>query len=83
MTILVVVPLLRNERNKLVNYFFLDASATVKRYIPEIGTPEMNYFFANVPLYRMICLFEGGGEVIFVLFVVGTKANLTRRVLIN
>ena len=49
-----------------MNYFFLDASATVKRYIPEIGTPEMNYFFTSVPSYRMICLFEGGGEVIFV-----------------
>ena len=49
-----------------MNYFFLDASATVKRYIPEIGTPEMNHLFARVPLYRMICLFEGVGEVIFV-----------------
>ena len=26
----------------------------------------MNYFFASVPSYRMMCLFEGGGEVIFV-----------------
>ena len=26
----------------------------------------MNHFFASVPSYRMICLFEGGGEVIFV-----------------
>ncbi len=49
-----------------MNYFFLDASAVVKRYIPETGTPEMNYFFASVPSHRMMCLFEGGGEVIFV-----------------
>ena len=49
-----------------MNYFFLDASAVVKRYIPEIGTLEMNYFFASVSPYRMLCLFEGGGEVIFV-----------------
>ena len=26
----------------------------------------MNYFFESVPLHRMMCLFEGGGEVIFV-----------------
>lgn len=49
-----------------MNYFFLDASAVVKRYIPETGTPEMNYFFASVSSYRMMCLFEGVGEVIFV-----------------
>ena len=49
-----------------MDYFFLDASALVKRYIPETGTPQMNYFFAKVPPYRMLCLFEGGGEVIFV-----------------
>ena len=49
-----------------MNYFFLDASAIIKRYIPETGTPKMNYFFASVPSYRMMCLFEGGGEVIFV-----------------
>ena len=56
----------RTGEIKLVNYFFLDASAIIKRYIPETGTPKMNYFFASVPSYRMICLFEGGGEVIFV-----------------
>ena len=49
-----------------MNYFFLDASAVVKRYIPETGTPEMNYFFESVPSHRMMCLFEGGGEVVFV-----------------
>lgn len=49
-----------------MNYFFLDASAVVKRYIPETGTLEMNYFFASVSPHRMLCLFEGGGEVIFV-----------------
>ena len=49
-----------------MNYFFLDASAVVKRYIPETGTLEMNYFFASVPPHRMLCLFAGGGEVIFV-----------------
>ena len=49
-----------------MNYFFLDASATVKQYIPEIGTPEMNHLFTHVPSYRIFCLFEGSGEVIFV-----------------
>ncbi len=49
-----------------MNYFFLDASATVKHYIPEIGTPNMNHLFTCVPTYRLFCLYEGNGEVIFV-----------------
>ena len=38
-----------------MNYFWLDASAVVKRYITELnGTPEMRYFLGEVPAERMI-----------------------------
>ena len=47
-----------------MNYFWLDASALAKRYLPETGTLLVNYLFAHVPLQRLICLFEGIGEVI-------------------
>ncbi|MDE0482104.1 MAG: type II toxin-antitoxin system VapC family toxin [Candidatus Poribacteria bacterium] len=47
-----------------MNYFWLDASAIIKHYISETGTPEMNYFFAHVPLFQMYCLLNGIGEVI-------------------
>lgn len=50
-----------------MNFFWLDASALVKRYLVEIGTPLMNHFFAQAPPQRMICLLEGVGEVISVL----------------
>lgn len=46
-------------------YFWLDASAVVKRYIIEPnGTPEMRYFFAKVsPERMMICRPVTVGEV--------------------
>ena len=49
-----------------MNYFWLDASAVVKRYIEESdGTPEMRYFFDHVPPERMmICRSVIIGEVI-------------------
>ena len=47
-----------------MNYFWLDASALVKRYVTETGTPLVNYFFTHVPLQQMFCLLEGVGEII-------------------
>ena len=47
-----------------MNYFWLDASALVKRYVVETGTPVVNYFFARVPLQQMLCFLESVGEVI-------------------
>ena len=49
-----------------MNYFWLDASAVVKRYITEKeGTPQMQYFLNAVPPYRMmICMSATVGEVI-------------------
>ncbi len=49
-----------------MNFFWLDASAYAKRHVAEKGTQLVNYLFTRVPLERMICLFDGGGEVIFV-----------------
>ena len=49
-----------------MNFFWLDASAYAKRYVTEKGTFLVNYLFARVSLGRMVCLFEGAGEVIFV-----------------
>ena len=47
-----------------MNYFWLDASALVKRYVPEAGTSVVNYFFTRVPLQQMLCLLESVGEII-------------------
>ncbi len=47
-----------------MNYFWLDASALVKRYVSEAGTPVVNYFFTRVPLQQMLCLLESVGEII-------------------
>ena len=49
-----------------MNYFWLDASALVKRYVAETGTPVVNYFFTRVPLQQMLCLLESVGEIISV-----------------
>ena len=49
-----------------MNFFWLDASAYAKRYVAEKGTQLINYLFTRVPLGRMVCLSEGGGEIIFV-----------------
>ena len=49
-----------------MNFFWLDASAYAKRYVAEKGTQLINNLFTRVPLERMVCLSEGGGEIIFV-----------------
>ena len=58
-----------------MNYLYWDASALVKRYAPEIGTPLINHLFAHVVLDRMMCLVIGTGEVISI-FVRKKNANL-------
>jgi hypothetical protein len=50
-----------------VNYFWLDASALVKRYVREIGTPLINHFYQRVSASAMVCLLESIGEVTSVL----------------
>lgn len=58
-----------------MNHFYWDASALVKRYAPEIGTPLVNHLFADVVLDRMMCLVIGTGEVISI-FVRKKNSNL-------
>ena len=48
-----------------MNYFWLDASAVVKRYIAEDGTANMQYFFTHVcPDRMMVCRPVTVGEII-------------------
>ncbi len=48
-------------------FFFLDASSLGKRYAPEVGTPLMNYLFANVSPARLLLFDIGMGEVLSLL----------------
>ena len=51
-----------------MNYFWLDASAVVKRHVPENGTFKMKHFFSRVtPDRMMVCMSATVGEVIYVL----------------
>jgi predicted nucleic acid-binding protein len=43
--------------------FLLDASALVKRYAVEIGTPLLNHLFAQATPARLLCLTLGVAEV--------------------
>lgn len=47
-----------------MKFFYIDASALCKRYVPENGTPVMNHLFASVNREQMMCLMIGAGEVI-------------------
>ena len=60
-----------------MNFFWLDASAYAKRYVAEKGTQLVNYLFTCVPLERMMCLLEGGGEVIFVFVRRRNESKIT------
>jgi predicted nucleic acid-binding protein len=48
-----------------VNYFWLDANAIVKQYVPETGTPLINYLFTRVSLNQIFCLFDSMDEARF------------------
>ena len=61
-----------------MNYFWLDASALVKRYVAETGTPVVNYFFTRVPLQQMLCLLESVGEIISVFVRRRNGRTITR-----
>ena len=60
-----VVPSLKKGKI-VVYYFYFDASALVKRYTDEIGSDEVDFLFANVPLARMNCLILGAAEVFWI-----------------
>lgn len=50
-----------------MNLFWLDASALVKRYVPEKGTPLINHLFNRTSPRLLLCLLEGIGETVSVL----------------
>ena len=50
-----------------MNYFWLDANAIVKQYVPEAGTPLINYLFTRVSLDRIFCLFDSMDEARFAI----------------
>lgn len=62
-----------------MNFFWLDASACVKRYIVEEGTPLINRLFTRVSLDEMFCLLEGVGEIISVIVRSRNRRTLTAR----
>ena len=62
-----------------MNFFWLDASACVKRYIVEEGTPLINRLFNRVSLDEMFCLLEGVGEIISVVVRSRNRAEITAR----
>lgn len=47
-------------------YFYLDASALVKRYTRESGSDKMFFLFRSVPLTRLRCLTIGAMEVFWI-----------------
>jgi len=56
-------------------FIYWDASALVKRYAPEVGTPVVNRLFSEVPRERMMGLGLAVGEVISI-FVRKRNAGL-------
>ena len=51
----------------MANWFYLDASALAKRYVPEIGSAEVDAILDTVPHQRVCVLNIGTCEVISVL----------------
>ena len=47
-------------------YFYLDASALIKRYTRESGSDKMFFLFRRVPLARLRCLTIGAMEVFWI-----------------
>lgn len=60
-----------------MNFFWLDASACVKRYIVEDGTSLINHLFTSVSLDKMFCLLEGVGEIISVIVRIKNRGGIT------
>jgi uncharacterized protein len=52
---------------KLLNHFYLDASALAKRYIPEPGMSVIGHLFSRVSPQRIIVLHLGIAEVVSVI----------------
>lgn len=39
----------------MARYFLFDASALAKRYVTEVGSPQINHLFANVQTPQLLC----------------------------
>lgn len=63
-----------------MNYFWLDASALAKRYVPEKGTALMNHLFSRTSPPDLVCLLEGIGEVISILVRRHNSGSLSQSV---
>jgi predicted nucleic acid-binding protein len=50
-----------------VTYFYCDASAAIKRYLVEVGSPSANRLFEAVPSGRLLMLTPGVGETLSAL----------------
>ena len=61
-----------------MNYFWLDANAIVKQYVPETGTPLINYLFTRVSLNQIFCLFDSMDEARFALVRKKNDGTTTR-----
>jgi predicted nucleic acid-binding protein len=60
-----------------VNFIWLDASALIKRYAAEVGTPLVNYLFSLVDPSRLLSMLEGIGEVFSALVRKRNAGTLT------
>jgi predicted nucleic acid-binding protein len=60
-----------------MNAFMLDASALVKRYYPERGTPLIHHLFTRVARHRLRCLMLGVAEVLAALVRKRNGGHLT------
>ena len=63
-----------------MNFFYFDASGIAKRYAVEVGTPLVNYLFANVTSNRMICLTIGACEVVWIFVRKKNRGDITSAV---
>ena len=60
-------------------YFYLDASALVKRYTRESGSDKILFLFPNVPLARLSCLTIGAMEVFWICVRKRNDGRITDR----
>ena len=63
-----------------MNFFWLDASALVKRYVREKGTPLINHLFTQTSPRLLVCLLEGIGETVSILVRRKNQGVLTPQV---
>lgn len=60
-----------------MNYFFLDASALGKRYVPEQGSQLLHYLFEQLDRSRLRCLTIGALEAISVVIRAQNGGRIT------